>query len=123
LAPSTATRVGKISNRFWLSGILCSIVHGLLKAGRLANEANKLQGSQAWSDKGSSVDAEAKLQTLSVLRASTRHQFIIDILDVWIPASGLGLVNINDGLLGIIGLITSLMGLRQQWNAVNYGKK
>jgi peroxin-11B len=37
------------------------------------------------------------------IRAATRQQFIIDSLDVWIPASGLGLVNLNDGVLGIFG--------------------
>lgn len=36
-------------------------------------------------------------------RAATRLQFIIDSLDVWIPASGLGLVDLNDGVLGIFG--------------------
>jgi peroxin-11B len=36
-------------------------------------------------------------------RAATRHQFMIDIFDVWLPASNLGLVNINDGVLGVFG--------------------
>ncbi len=36
-------------------------------------------------------------------RTAARQQFIIDILDVWLPASNLGLVNINDGALGIFG--------------------
>jgi peroxin-11B len=37
------------------------------------------------------------------IRAATRQQFIIDILDVWLPASNLGLVNLNDGVLGVFG--------------------
>ena len=41
LAPSTADRVSRISNRFWLSGILLSITHGLLKAS-LIRYANML---------------------------------------------------------------------------------
>ena len=41
--------------------------------------------------------------TFYSMRAATRHQFIIDILDVWLPASNLGLVNLNDGILGIFG--------------------
>jgi hypothetical protein len=36
-------------------------------------------------------------------RASTRYQLVIDILDVWLPASALGLVNINDGTVGVLG--------------------
>ena len=37
------------------------------------------------------------------IRAATRQQFIIDILDVWVPAANLGLVHVNDGVLGIFG--------------------
>lgn len=37
------------------------------------------------------------------MRAATRQQFIIDILDMWLPAANLGLVNLNDGTLGIFG--------------------
>jgi peroxin-11B len=37
------------------------------------------------------------------MRSDTRYQFIIDILDIWIPASNLGLVNVNDGLVGLAG--------------------
>ena len=31
LKPSTAAKVGKLANQFWLSGILFSIIFGLLK--------------------------------------------------------------------------------------------
>lgn len=72
------------------------------------------------------------------MRAATRQQFIIDILDVWLPAANLGLVNLNDGTLGIFGyrlllllssaqtlthgshsVISSVLALRTQWLAVN----
>ena len=36
-------------------------------------------------------------------RAAVRYQFMIDILDVWIPAANLGLVEFNDGILGVFG--------------------
>ena len=36
-------------------------------------------------------------------RAAVRYQFIIDLLDIWIPAAGANYVNVNDGLLGIFG--------------------
>jgi peroxin-11B len=40
---------------------------------------------------------------LHSMRAATRHQLMIDILDLWLPASSLGLVNLNDGIVGIFG--------------------
>ncbi|TFK57145.1 peroxisomal biogenesis factor 11 [Heliocybe sulcata] len=116
LKPDTAQKVNKTSNRFWLAGILLSITHGLLKAGRLANEAKKLRSKSGEKDIGTEADRELKQRTLDLARSVTRHQFIIDILDVWIPAANLGLVNFNDGVLGIFGFITSVMALRQQWH-------
>jgi len=124
LKPSTTQRVAFISNRFWLSGILLSITHGLLKAGRLAQEAKKLRASESWGEKdlGNVAQREARQLALEKMRSDTRYQFIIDILDIWIPASNLGLVNVNDGLVGLAGFISSVMGVHAQWVAMNGSK-
>jgi len=124
LKPSTNQRVTKISNQFWLSGILLSITHALLKAGRLAQEAKKLRASQSWGEKdlGDEAQREVKQLALEKMRVDTRYQFIIDILDIWIPASNLGLTNVNDGVVGLAGFISSVMGMLAQWNAVNVSK-
>jgi len=121
LRPSTTQRVASISNRFWLSGILLSITHSLLKAGRLAQEARKLRASESWAEKdlGDVAQREARQLALEKMRSDTRYQFIIDILDIWIPASNLGLVNVNDGLVGLAGFISSVTGVHAQWVAVN----
>ena len=34
-----------------------------------------------------------------------RQQLVIDTLDVWLPASALGLVDVNDGAVGILGFV------------------
>lgn len=121
LKPETAQKVSKTSNRFWLAGILFSLAHALLKSGRLAGEARKLRASRTWSEKniGEEADLEAKSRAVEINRAATHYQLIIDALDLWIPASGLGLINFNEGTLGIFGFITSVMALRKQWAAVN----
>ncbi|KAI0702502.1 peroxisomal biogenesis factor [Cytidiella melzeri] len=122
LKPSTATRVNKLANQFWLAGILFSISFGLLKSGRLSSEIKDLQSSSTWSEKSLQTDSASKVHSLQLATADIRYQFIIDLLDVWIPATNLGYVNLNDGVLGIFGLISSLMALRTQWIAVN-GRK
>ena len=73
-----------------------------LQAGRLANEVKKLQ-SQTWAEKSLEAERDLKLQNLQVAREAVRYQFIIDLLDVWIPATNIGLVNLNDGILGLFG--------------------
>lgn len=75
---------------------------------------------------------------LCSVRADLLYQFTIDLLDFWIPATNLGLVNLNDGVVGIFGyvgvftslfradtgdrLLSSILGARQQWLSVN-GRK
>ncbi|KAJ3558037.1 hypothetical protein NM688_g1146 [Phlebia brevispora] len=112
--PSTAARINKLANQFWLAGILFSITFGLLKAGRLANEAKQLQ-SGPWTEKGVEAEREIQLKGIAKARDDARHQFIIDLLDIWVPATTLGLVNLNDGIVGIFGVISSVMALKKQW--------
>jgi peroxin-11B len=38
-------------------------------------------------------------------RRSTRDQLVIDLLDVWIPATGAGLLDVNEGTLGSLGCV------------------
>jgi len=122
LKPSTASKVGKLANQFWLAGILFSVTFGLLKSGRLLSEVKTLQHSGPWTDKGLETDRDVKIHSLQLAAADVRYQFIIDLLDIWIPATNLGLVNLNDGVVGIFGLISSLMALRSQWASVT-GRK
>ncbi|KAK7058852.1 Peroxisomal membrane protein PMP27 [Paramarasmius palmivorus] len=118
LSPETATKVAKFSNRFWLAGILFSIVNGAVKSVRLASEAKKLQsGSQA--ELSEKAGRETRLSAIAAARNATRQQLTIDMLDLWIPATNIGLTNLNDGVLGIFGLITSLIAAQAQWEAVN----
>jgi peroxin-11B len=45
-------------------------------------------------------------------REATRRQLVIDVLDVWIPATGAELVSVNEGMLGILGFVTLFIVLR-----------
>ncbi|KAI3622802.1 peroxisomal biogenesis factor [Moniliophthora roreri] len=118
LSSDTAAKVTKYSNRFWLAGILFSIVNGAIKSARLASEAKKLQGS-AQAELSEKAGTETRLSTVAAARNATRQQLTIDMLDLWIPATNIGLTNLNDGVLGIFGLITSLIAAQAQWEAVN----
>ncbi|KAI9445229.1 peroxisomal biogenesis factor 11 [Lactarius indigo] len=117
-SPHSLSKVQNIANRLWLSGILFSITHAVFKAGRLTKEAREIRGLNEKNVGGDNA-RESRLRALHTFRTATRKQFIIDILDVWLPASNLGLVNINDGVLGIFGFISSFLALRAHWRAVN----
>jgi len=124
LSPETAQRVGKRAFQFWFAGITFSLVHGVLKASRLAKESKMLRNSRTWGEKDLADEAarETRSSALRTAQANNRRQLIIDMLDVWIPATGAGILGVNEGALGILGLISSIIGAKAQWEAVN-GKK
>ncbi|KAF8506429.1 peroxisomal biogenesis factor 11 [Gautieria morchelliformis] len=120
LTPERAIKVNKTSLRFWLVGILFSIANGVFKAGRLANEAGVLRSpSSEKNSLGDDAAKRARLAAIATQSGSTRHQLFIDTLDVSLPASALGLVDLNDGVVGILGFISSVMALGTQWNSVS----
>jgi peroxin-11B len=63
LSPPTAQKVNKTSNRFWLAGIAFSIAHGLLKAGRLANDVKAIRG-QVGHDLSEKASRDGRLSAL-----------------------------------------------------------
>ncbi|KAJ7225399.1 peroxisomal biogenesis factor 11 [Mycena pura] len=116
--PDTAAKIARIANRAWLSGILFSIAHAAFKTARLTREIKLLRVQHAEKDLGLQADRETRLRTIAANRVAVRHQFIIDLLDLWNPATALGLSNLSDGFVGISGVISSLMALEKQWEAV-----
>ncbi|KAJ7808275.1 peroxisomal biogenesis factor 11 [Mycena olivaceomarginata] len=117
--PDTAAKIARLANRSWLAGILLSIAHAAIKTARLTRETRLLH-AEKHKEKDLSLEAEreAKLRVIAATRAAVRHQFIIDFLDLWNPATSLGLSNLNDGVVGAFGVISSLMALEKHWHAV-----
>ncbi|KAJ6519951.1 peroxisomal biogenesis factor [Mycena sanguinolenta] len=114
--PDTAAKIARVANRSWLAGILLNIIHAIVKTARLRREA-KLLHAEKHQEKEMSLQAEreAKLRVIAATRSAVRHQFLIDLLDLWNPATSLGLSNLNDGVVGIFGVISSLMALEKHW--------
>jgi len=117
LSKETKERVGKVANRFWLAGILLNLAYALLKARRLAVEIKALRSQKSDEKVGDDAERNTKYHSLQAARAALRYQVIIDSLDVWIPATNLGIVHFNDGILGFSGTISSLMALRNLWQS------
>ncbi|KIY72841.1 peroxisomal biogenesis factor 11 [Cylindrobasidium torrendii FP15055 ss-10] len=116
-SPDTAAWIQKLSNRFWLVGILCGLLNGVAKTVRINKQLASLK-STSEKGLGSETDVKVKAASLKAAQKATANQLVIDSLDVWIPATGLGLTNLNDGVLGIFGLITSIIAAQKQWQTV-----
>ena len=95
-----------VSLRFWLAGIVLSLINGFAKAGRLADRARVLAAPPRTGEKiGGEAERKAALNSVVKESKAVKHQLVIDSLDVWLPATGLGVVNVNDGVAGVLGCV------------------
>ena len=105
-SPQRAQKHLEVSLRFWLAGIVLSMINGLAKASRLADRARALAGAPRIGEKlGSEAERKAALAATVKESRAVRYQLVIDLLDAWLPATGLGVVNINDGVAGVLGCV------------------
>ena len=72
----------------------------------MANRAKALAAPPRTGEKlGGEAERKAALNAVAKERKAVRYQLVIDSLDLWLPATGLGLVNVNDGVAGILGYV------------------
>lgn len=110
-APATFAAIQQRAARLWFTGIAFSIVSSLYKLYGLQ------QREQAVSREGSSEKdgaAKADLRTIKTQQAAVQYQLTQDALDILIPAGTLGYHSLDDGTIGLVGTVTSFMGLRSQ---------
>jgi peroxin-11B len=56
------------------------------------------------------------LLTFHSERNAAQTQLVSDLCDLFIPVSALGYINVDDGVVGLAGAVSSLIGLMAQWN-------
>ncbi|KAL1966993.1 hypothetical protein VTN77DRAFT_3737 [Rasamsonia byssochlamydoides] len=93
--------------RAWLSGLIFSFVAGVYTLWRLQEKEKTINLKE-----GEGVVEAKKIQRE---RAAARIQLVSDICDLTVPLSALGYVNFDDGLVGIAGTISSLIGVWSAW--------
>ena len=48
-------------------------------------------------------------------RAASQTQLIADVCDIMVPVTALGWASLDDGIVGIAGTVSSLLGVYGQW--------
>ncbi|OZJ03369.1 hypothetical protein BZG36_02997 [Bifiguratus adelaidae] len=122
---SNNARVLQTGFKLWLAALLCSIASGLYKLREINLRASVLerskraiaQGTEKEAAKGADVKVESKL--LEKERYAVNYQMTQDVLDALIPAATLDYIGLDDGIVGLAGLTTSIMGGMTQWKKVN----
>ncbi|KAK3051725.1 Peroxisomal membrane protein PMP27 [Extremus antarcticus] len=103
-----AARLQKEAYRAWLAGLLCNVAAGVYTLYNMQAEMKK---------QGESGDAEkhVEVKKLEKDRAATQLQLISDLCDATVPSSALGYANFDDGIVGLAGTTSSLIGLAAVW--------
>ncbi|KAI7831937.1 peroxisomal biogenesis factor 11 [Kickxella alabastrina] len=103
--PANVTRVGQ---RGWLLAIVCQLISAAYQLHNISVREADLRRVRMHVEKAADVmgDRECAL--------------VASALDLVIPAKGLGLLNINEGLVALAGTVTSLMGIQDVVSKVSY---
>ncbi|KAJ5899501.1 peroxin PEX11-2 [Penicillium taxi] len=104
---ASVKRLQDSAYRSWAVGLVCSAVAGVYTLFRLKEKEkaiNRKEGEGV-------VEAKKIERELS----AARIQLISDLCDLTVPASALGISSLDDGLVGIAGTVSSLIGVWSQW--------
>ena len=96
------------ANQAWLTGISFSIVQSLYALYGLRSKSAVVAAS---------ADPEKVVEQKKVAKevAAIKVQLLSDLCDVTIPATALGWVQLDDGIVGLAGTTSSLLGVWSQW--------
>jgi len=119
-AKDRLARINHNAARFWAIGIASSIFSGLYKLNGIRVRRQGTLRPQSSPEK--EANRKIEIRELAKAYSATRYQLIQDACDFCLPMSSLGYFNLNEGVLGAAGLISSLMGLSTQIEKVLGGK-
>lgn len=110
---AASARLVREGNKAWFTGISFSILSSLYQLYRLRERAAKLSSSKA-------AEAEPVVEAKKLARETNavRLQLLSDLCDITIPATALGWAKLDDGIVGIAGTVSSLLGVYSQWKKV-----
>ncbi|KAG7286577.1 hypothetical protein NEMBOFW57_008888 [Staphylotrichum longicolle] len=104
---ANAKRLQQEAYRFWAMGIACSIVGQLYTLYRLRQREARVDRKEG--------EGVLESKRIAMERAASRLQLTSDFCDLTVPVSALGWVAFDDGLVGLAGTLSSLIGVYSQW--------
>ncbi|KAJ5093883.1 hypothetical protein N7478_003116 [Penicillium angulare] len=100
-------RLQEAAYKSWLAGLLCSAVAGVYTLYGLQKKEKTINRKE-----GEGVVEAKKIEKE---RSAARVQLVSDLCDLAIPMSAVGIITLDDGLVGIAGTVSSLIGTWSQW--------
>ena len=91
----------------WLVGLMCNAIAGFYALYRLREREQKLNRNEG--------EGAVELKKLEKQRDATKVQLISDLCDLTVPSAGLKYVDFDDGIVGLAGTLSSLIGVWTTW--------
>ncbi|MCJ1340132.1 Peroxisomal membrane protein PMP27 [Bachmanniomyces sp. S44760] len=104
---SSAKRLQSEAYRAWLTGLMFNTIAGVYTLWLLRRKEAGIDRKE-----GEGLVESKKLQRE---RTSTNIQLVSDLCDLTVPGSALGYVNLDDGIVGLAGTVSSLIGVWTAW--------
>lgn len=104
---SYAKKLQENAYRCWMVGLIFSSVSSLYSLWRLQEKEKTIDRKE-----GEGVVEAKKIEKE---RSTARTQLVSDVCDLAAPVSALKYADLDDGIVGIGGTISSLIGLQSQW--------
>lgn len=104
----SAKRLSREASKAWFAGLTFSIISSLYK----------IYGQQQRAQEINAKDGEGAVEAkkLEKERRDTMTQLISDLCDITVPTYALGWsTNLDEGLVGLAGTLSSLIGVMSQW--------
>jgi len=105
---AAAPRLLREGYRAWFAGLSFSIASGLYSYYNLQLRSKAIKES---SDPEKVVESRKVEKELNAVKV----QLLSDMCDITIPTSALGWVELDDGIVGLAGTTSSLLGVWGQW--------
>lgn len=126
---TNAKKWAKLSARFWLVGLICSIVRDIhdmrlvvTRELRKKSSLKKRGDSPHIQTNNNFSDVNSESVQGSVYKVASENvplllDFLKNMLDILLPLTILGYVKMSPGSQGLIGTITSFIGILTTWNS------
>ncbi|KAK0514833.1 hypothetical protein JMJ35_002212 [Cladonia borealis] len=104
---ASAKRLLQEAYRMWFIGLTFNVIAGMYSLWQIRQKEQNIDKNE-----GEGVVESKKLVKE---RTTTNLQIISDLCDLTVPTAALGWANLDDGLVGLAGTVSSLIGVWATW--------
>ncbi|CAG8106881.1 unnamed protein product [Penicillium salamii] len=122
---ASAKRLQESAYRSWAAGLIFSAVAGVYTLVRLQEKEKTIDRKEGEGvveakkiEKYAHAHGPGPVEWMLIVsreRSAARVQLFSDVCDLAAPLSAVGILNLDDGIVGISGTISSLIGAWSQW--------